>query len=79
MLSIGASIRQPHGGAVLGGRAYSIVEIAVSDAVTGDDIRLEGVGVAPDLPVDFTLPYAAGADPQRDAAIEEMRRMLEQS
>lgn len=68
-------------GALLAGRVYvlpddSLLEIAVSDAIIGDDIRLEGIGVAPDVPVEFTLPYAAGKDPQRDAAVEEMRRML---
>jgi C-terminal processing protease CtpA/Prc len=68
-------------GALLAGRAYvlpddSLLEIAVSDAVIGDDVRLEGVGVQPDVPVEFSLPYAAGKDPQRDAAIEEMRGIL---
>ncbi len=68
-------------GALLAGRAYvlpddSLLEIAVSDAVIGDDVRLEGVGVQPDLAVEFTLPYSAGKDPQREAAIEEMRRIL---
>ncbi len=68
-------------GALLAGRAYllpddSLLEIAVSDAVIGDDVRLEGRGVQPDIPVPFSLPYAAGADPQREAAIEEMRRIL---
>jgi C-terminal processing protease CtpA/Prc len=68
-------------GALLAGRAYvlpddSLLEIAVSDAVIGDDVRLEGVGVQPDLAVGFTLPYAAGKDRQREAAIEEMRRIL---
>jgi C-terminal processing protease CtpA/Prc len=68
-------------GALLAGRAYllpddSLLEIAVSDAVIGDDIRLEGKGVPPDIPVPFSLPYAAGQDPQRDAAIDEMRRIL---
>ena len=68
-------------GALLAGRAYllpddSLLEIAVSDAVIGDDIRLEGSGVPPDIPVPFSLPYAAGKDPQRDAAIDEMRRIL---
>ena len=38
--------------------------------------RLEGVGVEPDVAVEFSLPYAAGKDPQREAAIEEMRRIL---
>jgi C-terminal processing protease CtpA/Prc len=69
-------------GALLGGRAYllpddSLLELAVADAVIGDGVRLEGVGVQPDLPVAFSLPYAAGQDPQRAAAIEEMQRMLE--
>lgn len=68
-------------GALLAGRAYllpddSLLEIAVSDAVIGDDVRLEGSGVQPDIPVPFSLPYAAGADPQREAAIEEMRKIL---
>jgi carboxyl-terminal processing protease len=68
-------------GALLAGRAYllpddSLLELAVSDAVIGDDVRLEGNGVQPDVPVPFSLPYAAGHDPQREAAIEEMRRIL---
>lgn len=68
-------------GALLAGRAYllpddSMLEIAVSDAIIGDDVRLEGSGVQPDVPVPFSLPYAAGADPQREAAIEEMRKIL---
>jgi C-terminal processing protease CtpA/Prc len=68
-------------GALLAGRAYvlpddSLLEIAVSDAVIGDDVRLEGIGVQPDLAVGFSLPYAAGKDPQRETAIEEMRRIL---
>ena len=68
-------------GALLAGRAYvlpddSLLEIAVSDAVIGDDVRLEGVGVEPDVAVEFSLPYSAGKDPQREAAIEEMRRIL---
>lgn len=68
-------------GALLAGRAYllpddSLLEVAVSDAVIGDDVRLEGIGVEPDIPVTFTLPYAAGRDLQRDAAVEEMLRIL---
>jgi carboxyl-terminal processing protease len=68
-------------GALLAGSAYllpddSLLELAVSDAVIGDDLRLEGSGVQPDVPVPFTLPYADGHDPQLDAAIEEMRRVL---
>ncbi|MEJ6782591.1 S41 family peptidase [Aminobacter sp. Piv2-1] len=68
-------------GALLAGRAYllpddSLLEIAVADAVIGDDLRLEGIGVEPDIAVAAPLPYAAGRDPQRDAAVTEMRRML---
>jgi carboxyl-terminal processing protease len=68
-------------GALLAGSAYllpddSLLELAVSDAVIGDGVRLEGNGVVPDVPVPFSLPYAAGRDPQREAAIEEMRRIL---
>lgn len=67
-------------GDVLAGRAFvlkdnSILELAVTD-VRVDGLRLEGTGVTPDISVPFTLPYAAGADPQFDRAVEEMRRVL---
>lgn len=68
-------------GALLAGRAYllpddSLLELAVTDAIIGENTRLEGNGVQPDIQVPFSLPYAEGQDPQRDAAIEEMRRIL---
>jgi C-terminal processing protease CtpA/Prc len=68
-------------GALLAGSAFvlpddSLLELAVSDAVIGEDVRLEGRGVQPDVPVPFSLPYAAGKDAQREAAIEEMQRIL---
>ena len=68
-------------GALLAGRAYllpddSLLELAVADAVIDGNVRLEGVGVEPDMPVAFDVPYAQGWDPQRAAAIEEMRRIL---
>lgn len=68
-------------GALLAGRAYllpddSLLEIAVSDAVIDDDVRLEGKGITPDIRVAFPLAYAAGRDPQREAAISEMLRLL---
>jgi C-terminal processing protease CtpA/Prc len=68
-------------GALLAGRAYllpddSLLELAVADAVIDGNVRLEGVGVTPDVAVAFDLPYAQGWDPQRAAAIEEMRRIL---
>ncbi|MDK1387862.1 S41 family peptidase [Sinorhizobium sp. 8-89] len=68
-------------GALLAGRAYllpddSLLELAVSDAVIDEGLRLEGRGIDPDIPVIFSLPYAAGRDAQFDAAMEEMRRIL---
>jgi carboxyl-terminal processing protease len=68
-------------GALLAGRAYtlpdnSLLEIAVSDAVIDDNVRLEGNGVAPDIRVALPLAYAAGRDPQREAAVTEMIRLL---
>jgi C-terminal processing protease CtpA/Prc len=68
-------------GALLAASAYllpddSLLELAVSDAVIADNVRLEGHGVEPDIRVPFSLPYAAGRDPQREAAIEEMTRIL---
>ncbi|WP_414650624.1 S41 family peptidase [Ensifer sp.] len=69
-------------GALLAGRAYvlpddSLLELAVSDAVIGDDLRLEGVGIAPDISVAFPLAYAAGKDPQREAALRVMGQLLD--
>ena len=66
--------------AVVAGRAFrltdnSLMLLAVAD-VRVDGGRLEGVGVTPDIAVPNALPYSAGADPQLDRAVEEMRRML---
>ncbi|OOG75030.1 carboxyl-terminal protease [Sinorhizobium sp. A49] len=74
-------VGQRTAGALLAGRAYilpddSLLEIAVSDAVIDDNVRLEGNGIAPDIPVDLPLAYAAGRDPQREAAESEMLRLL---
>jgi len=67
-------------GNVLAGRAFmlkdnSILELAVLD-VHIEGVRLEGNGVTPNIEVPFELPYSAGADPQRDRAIDEMARLL---
>jgi C-terminal processing protease CtpA/Prc len=67
-------------GAVLAGRGYllpddSLLILAVAD-VTVDGNRLEGVGVAPDVAVPFDVRYAADGDPQVEAAIAEMERLL---
>jgi carboxyl-terminal processing protease len=60
----------------LAGRGFllsdgSLLVLAVSDVrVEGE--RLEGRGVMPDVVVPFRLPYAAGHDPQLDAALAEL-------
>lgn len=61
-------------GAVLAGRFNplsdgSLLYLAVQD-VRVDGERLEGVGVTPDLAVPGDLPFAAGSDPQLDAALD---------
>jgi C-terminal processing protease CtpA/Prc len=61
-------------GALLGARGYllpddSLLEIAVA-GVELDGKVLEGKGVTPDVTVPFDLRYAAGHDPQLDAALD---------
>ena len=61
-------------GAVLGGRCFvlsnrSLLYLAVGD-VRVDGERLEGRGVEPDVVVEEALPFADGADPQLEAALE---------
>lgn len=65
---------------VVAGHAYllpddSLLEIAVADVFV-DGARLEGVGVEPDIFVPFDIPYAAGADPQLAAALDQVTREL---
>jgi carboxyl-terminal processing protease len=63
-------------GALLAARGFllsdgSLLVLAVSDVrVEGE--RLEGRGVVPDVEVSFPLPYAAGRDPQLDAALAKL-------
>jgi carboxyl-terminal processing protease len=63
-------------GALLAARGFllsdgSLLVLAVSDVrVEGE--RLEGRGVVPDVEVSFRLPYAAGRDPQLDAALGKL-------
>jgi carboxyl-terminal processing protease len=71
---IGPVVGTPTAGAVTGGRPFilsdgSLLYLAVAD-VRVDGERLEGVGVEPDVLVPFEIPYAAGADPQLQRAIE---------
>lgn len=70
----GTIVGQRTAGAVLGGRPFrlsdgSVLYLAASDiAVDGE--RLEGRGVEPDVAVEDRLEYAAGADPQREQALD---------
>jgi len=61
-------------GAVLAGQPIlltdgSLLFLAVED-VRIDGERLEGLGVEPDVPVPASLPYADGADPQLERALD---------
>ncbi len=61
-------------GAVVAGRAFlmrdgSLLYVAVADVFVDGNQRLEGVGVVPDVVVDAPIPYANGADPQKQRAI----------
>lgn len=62
-------------GAVLAASAFlvgdSLLLLALDD-VRVDGRRLEGVGVEPTIAVPFDIRYAAGADPQRDRALQEL-------
>jgi putative endonuclease len=53
----------------------SLLYLAVTDCRV-DGERLEGVGVTPDVEVEDRLPYAAGADSQRDKALDFAARSV---
>jgi carboxyl-terminal processing protease len=72
---IGPVVGSKTAGAVVGGRPFimqdgSVLYLAVADVFVDDKYRLEGKGVTPDVSVPFSLEYAAGADPQKERAIE---------
>lgn len=61
-------------GAVMAGRPFvmadgSLLYLAISDGLL-DGERPEGNGVVPDIEVPFAPEYAAGADPQKERALE---------
>jgi len=67
-------------GALLAARAFlldggGLLLLPVAD-VEVDGERLEGRGVAPTIDVPFEIPYAAGADPQLERAIDELARAV---
>jgi carboxyl-terminal processing protease len=66
-------------GALLAARAFlldgGLLLLPVAD-VAVDGERLEGRGVTPTMEVPFDLPYAAGADPQLERALDELARVV---
>jgi C-terminal processing protease CtpA/Prc len=63
-------------GAVVGGSTFILNDgncllIPVVDGRV-DGRRIEGVGVAPTIPVEAILEYSQGKDPQLEIAIEKM-------
>ena len=76
--AFGPVIGAPTAGAVSSGRTIVMPgDLLLYVAVAGhnfDGKPLERVGVTPDMPVERPLPYAAGADPVLDAAVEHLSR-----
>ncbi len=80
---LGVVVGSRTAGAVLGGRIFPLPErqllyLAVAD-VRVDGERLEGVGVVPDLEIPLSVPSAAGADVQRDGALDCAARLVQDS
>lgn len=63
------------GGEPIGERGF--LYLARAD-VRIDGVRLEGVGVEPDIVVPFSLPYAQGNDPQLERALEVAAKLAEE-
>jgi carboxyl-terminal processing protease len=82
-LAKGPIVGERTAGAVLAGRINalsdgSVLFIAAAD-VEVEEGRLEGRGVEPDILVPFDPAYAAGADPQRDRALEVAADLVERA
>jgi carboxyl-terminal processing protease len=70
---IGLLVGQKTAGYVLAGTCRPLTDgsflyVAVNDVLV-DGVRLEGIGVEPDIKVDRNLPYSEGKDPQVEAAV----------
>ena len=80
--NVGPIVGSLTAGAVVAGRPLLMPEgtllyLAVADVYLDDDVRLEGVGVTPDVVVPFPIEYAQGADPQKEQAIATALQTLE--
>jgi carboxyl-terminal processing protease len=77
----GTVIGTPTAGAVSGGMPHvmpgDLLLYVAETSDTFDGKPLEGAGVAPDIRVERPLPYAAGADPVLEAAVEQLARRAE--
>ena len=76
-LKLGEVVGTTTAGAVLAGKAVllsngDVLYVAVSD-IEVDGQRLEGKGVAPTIEITRPIPYANGADPQLEKALEVAR------
>ncbi|MEL6160055.1 MAG: S41 family peptidase [Cyanobacteria bacterium J06554_11] len=72
--NIGPVVGTTTAGAVTAGRAFimpdkSLLYVAVGDVYVDETVRLEGIGVTPDVEVPFQVEYAQGTDPQKERAI----------
>jgi carboxyl-terminal processing protease len=72
---IGKVVGAQTAGAVVAGTPFlmadgSVLYVAVADVLVDETRRLEGRGVTPDIQVPVQLPYAQGADLQKQRAIE---------
>lgn len=80
---LGVLVGERTAGAAVGGRPYflsdgSLLYLAVQDFLS-DGERLESIGVTPDVEVAAPLPWAAGADPQLDRALEVAAELASES
>lgn len=78
---IGPVVGSPTSGAVVAGRPFlmpdqSLLYVAVKDVYVDKTVRLEGVGVTPDVVVPLSIPYAQGQDPQKERAIAMARQAV---
>ncbi|MEZ5537287.1 MAG: S41 family peptidase [Thiolinea sp.] len=76
---VGTLVGETTAGAVTGGRLFplpngAVVYVSVSGVEYGG-VELEGVGVSPDISVDYQLPYSEGRDPILDKALEVAREL----
>jgi carboxyl-terminal processing protease len=81
-LGLGEVVGTTTAGAVLAGRPTllpngDVMYLAVSDVKVNGQ-RLEGIGVQPTIDIPRPIPFAAGADPQLDAAVQKFVKSLEQ-